>query len=163
MGNFVSSIALRDDESPVDEFGNCIAPFFCVAVSYAGYGNISDCHPVSAIKTLNFPAHFFQQSFSCPDSEIHVPVFDVQQKPFRIGKEPVTFSVTPKAAWAVFVIQFELAAPVIEPDERPGTAAHGMIAACRRMTAAENAIAKAIRIVESAVDADCGNFFSLIH
>ena len=163
MSNPISSIPNGNGNSPVDEFGNCIAPFFCVAVSYAGYGDITDGDSVPTIKTLDFPANFFQQSFSCPDSGIHVPVFVVQQKPFRIGKEPVSFPVAFMTAWAVCVIQFELAAPVIEPDERPGTAAHGMIAACRRMTAAENAIAKAIRIVESAVDADCGNFFSLIH
>ena len=88
MSNPISSIPDGNGNSPVGEFGNSISPFLRVAVSYAGYGNIPDCHPVPPIKTLNFPTHFFQQSFSCSDSGINISIFNVQEKPFRIGKEP---------------------------------------------------------------------------
>ena len=61
------------------------------------------------------------------------------------------------------MIRFELTAPVIKLDKRPGTAAHEMVAASRRMTAAKNEITKALRIVEPVVDTDHGDFSSLIH
>ena len=61
------------------------------------------------------------------------------------------------------VIRFELTAPVVVTDTRPGVVALGMVAACRRMTAANNAIVKNFLIVEPAVDADGSEFFFLIH
>ena len=60
-------------------------------------------------------------------------------------------------------IRLELAAPVAVPDNRPGTAAHEIDVAPRRITTADVEDIAAQRLMKPAVGADGDDFFLLIH